>query len=116
MIRVNRLDRNHLEAWHADVVATARALMERKIPLVDGVRRLLGLRFNVSALDHDPDFMLFVAIDSQTNHLPSAEARAGCSQSWLDQCDGETNELEDTYAVQVASACERLIARFSKPE
>jgi hypothetical protein len=72
---VNRLDENQLLKAHGEVVATASRLIAGRISFVEGVRTLVGLRTLVSPLDQDPDFMLFVAIDSESDHLPGREQR-----------------------------------------
>lgn len=96
-----------------DVVAAAQALADGQIRFVDGVRRVAAMRSAVSPHDHDPDFLLFVAIDSESDHLPGNEARGHCSQAWLEQCDEEAGELEALYGPGVREACAVLITRFA---
>ena len=105
---------NDLEriARHAEIVESARALSSRASPFIDAVRRLASLRF-VDGVDHDQDFMLFVALDSESDHIPPSTARSLCSPSWLEQCDRQADELERHYRVEVDAACKKLIARFS---
>jgi hypothetical protein len=83
------------------------------MPFLEGVRRLAALRFEVSQDHHDPDFMLFVGIGSRADHIPGAEARVLCAESWLAQCDKDVRELEQLYGQQVAAACKQLAERFS---
>jgi Ser/Thr protein kinase RdoA (MazF antagonist) len=113
MSQTNPLNESQLAVVRAEVVDTARSLSSRELPFLEGVRRLTALRFEVSRDHHDADFMLFVAIGSQADHIPNAEARALCAESWLLQCDKDVRELEHFYAQQVSAACKQLIARFS---
>jgi Protein of unknown function (DUF2489) len=113
MNRTNPLDETQSARVRSEVVSTARALGSNAMPFLEGVRRLVELRFEVSHAHHDPDFMLFVGIESEADHIPSAEVRALYAESWLVQCDREAKELEIFYERQVRAACEQLIARFS---
>lgn len=110
---LNKLDEAQLHRAYGEVVSAAEALEIGEINFVEGVRRIAGLRALVSQLDHDPDFMLFVAIDSESDHLPGVEQREHCAPEWLDQCDREARELETFWIAQVRTACAALVTRFS---
>lgn len=110
---MNKLDQAKLISAHGDVVSAAMALETGQINFVEGIRRLAGLRSKVTQVDHDPDFVLFVAIDSESDHLPGTEQRELCAPEWLDQCDREARELETFWIEQVRTACATLVTRFS---
>jgi hypothetical protein len=110
---VNKLDEAQLHRAYGEVARAAADLEIGQVTFVEGVRRIAGLRALVSHLDHDPDFMLFVAIDSESDHLPGVEQREHCTPEWLDQCDREARELEAFWIVQVRTACATLVTRFS---
>ncbi len=110
---MNKLDEAQLHKAFGEVVSTAKALETGEISFVEGVRRMAGLGALVSQLDHDPDFMLFVAIDSESDHLPGVKQREHCTREWLDQCDREVRELETLWIAQVRNACAALVTRFS---
>ncbi|MDR0258564.1 MAG: hypothetical protein LBI76_02060 [Comamonas sp.] len=95
------------------VVNTARDLADRRIPFIEGIRLLAALRFSDSRLEKDPDFMLFVAIASETDHHPSPEVRRHCSPAWLEKCDSEALALQEEHLRLVRLACDRLIERFA---
>lgn len=107
------LDEGHLRAARNAVVDAARELANGTVPFVEGVRQLAALGFEVSRLDHDPAFTLFVAIASELDHLPPHELRGQCAKAWLEQCDLEARELEVLHRQQVRAACARLVDRFS---
>lgn len=111
--RMNPLNKNDRALVQEEITDTASALWGGELPFLEGVRKLASLRFAVPQGDHDQSFMLFVGIASQADHIPNAEARTLCAESWLAQCDRDTRELEDFYAQEVAVACKRLIERFS---
>src|SRR5581483_11168494 len=48
-----------------------------------GARQLVGLRFSVDVPEDDPDFLAFVAIDSETDALPFGPIRAQWEPSAL---------------------------------
>lgn len=108
----NHLNEDHQRELRAQIADCALALSQGAVPLLEGVRRLAALSFDGVGRNGDPDFGLFVAIDSQTDHLPAATARSFCSAAWLHQCDRELADIESFYGSDINSACERLIARF----
>ena len=77
------------------------------------MRRIVSLRSALAALDFDPDFMVLVAVDSESDHLPNEHAKLMASDAWLAQCITEERELEELHGTQVLAACERLLARFA---
>lgn len=111
---MNRLNENEVAALRDQIAATAKALRSRELPFLDGVRQLYALGHEVSQTGHDEDFMDFVVIESETDHIPKSSARALCARSWLDECDNEIREVEAFYGKRVDSACEQLIERFSQ--
>jgi hypothetical protein len=60
----------------------------------------------------DPDFRLFGAIASETDHLPFGEVRDRWSQDGLAKADAEIEAISDAYRPKVREACTSLIARF----
>ncbi|MDH1291438.1 hypothetical protein N5C43_09235 [Comamonas terrigena] len=80
------------------VVETAYGLAGGSIPFMEGVRQHALLRFKASKLDHDPDFMVFVVIASELNHLPPQAILDQCAQDWLEQCDNDAMELDHVPA------------------
>lgn len=111
---MNQLNEGEVLTSRQEVVHTAQALASGSLPFLDGIRRLDALRFEVSPLDHDPDFTLFVAIASQADHLPNEEVRHLCTPVWLQICDRDVRELEEFYRTQVESQCAKLVQRFSR--
>ena len=110
---MNWLDERQVAEAQKAVVDTAHGLAGGSVPFLEGVRQLAFLRFQASKLDNDPDFMLFVGIASEADHIPPQEIRSQCTKVWLEQCDNEAKELEALYQQQVRATCERLIRRFS---
>jgi hypothetical protein len=89
------------------------ALRSGESSFVEGVRRIVSLRTALGAPDFDPDFMVLVAVDSESDHLPNAHAKLMSSDAWLARCAAEERELQESTGVEVLAACERLLARFA---
>jgi len=96
-----------------EIVALAEGLLSDSEPFLAAVRALSALRHVVSEDGLDPDFMIFVAIDSETDHLPSEQTRQYCEATWLAKCDQEAVEVASFYRESVRVACETLLRRFA---
>ena len=95
------------------IVSAAQGLLSGTSDFLETVRSLSALRFEVSADGHDPDFLLFLAIDSETDHLPSPKTTPHCSQEWLAQSEQEKQNVVAFYEADVKAACEQLLKRFA---
>lgn len=71
--------------------------------------RFLQLVHDVS---HDPDFVIFVAIDSETDHLPLGRVRELWSPDVLMEKDRELAAYELRVKKEALAACQVLITRF----
>jgi hypothetical protein len=109
----NWYNEEYMSAKRQEVVEMARDLLEGEIDFLSGVRGLSSLKHEVSDNDFDPDFTVFVAIDSETDHMSNSELRASCSELWLNKCDEEVKEVEELNREQVVEACKKLISRFT---
>lgn len=109
----NPLNEQHVLAGRKAICHTAISLRSGTIPFLDGVRKLATLRFHASASGSDEDFMPFVAVDSEANHLPSQSALAYCSNEWLVKSEAEMKEVIELHGSAIFAACDKLIQRFS---
>ena len=93
------------------IVAICESVLAEEIGVIAGSRRLnhLGLQLNGA---HDPDFITFVAVDSETDHLPVDSERANWSTEALARKDTEIAQAEKLYEEDVFLACRKLIERF----
>jgi len=62
------------EDRHHEMVRVAQGILDGSIGIVAGARQLTRLRFN-SRAENDSDILIFVGIDSETDHLPLGEVR-----------------------------------------
>jgi hypothetical protein len=96
------------------VVDTARAMLERKTSFLAGARKLVALRHDAGAADNDPDFMVFVVIESDTDALPIGTVRDRWNQHALARLEPEIQAAETWARDDGAAACASLIARFAQ--
>ena len=96
------------------VVQVAEQILNQEIGLIEGARLLSRLRGEVTESQFDPDFTLFVGIDSETDALPVGDERQLWADSVLLEKDKEIKRLEDFYRDNVVAACKVLISRFGE--
>ena len=93
------------------IAATCEAMLAEEIGVIAASRRLT--RFGLSLFDgHDKDFMIFRAIDSETDHLPVDIERHNWSVDALERKDKEIANAEALYKDDASAACRKLIERF----
>lgn len=95
------------------VVAIAKRLLAAEMGIIDAARQINAFRGDRVGLDEfDPDFVTFLAIDGQTDHLPLGESRSHWAADALAQKDIEIARCEELYRGQAVEAASRLVARF----
>jgi hypothetical protein len=94
-----------------ELVEVARAMLDGRLDLIVGCRRVLALRFQVSASD-DEVFVPFQGFDSQTDHLPKGDVRRGFAPELLERFDAEEEEFLRTAKTEILRSCQEIIGRF----
>lgn len=94
------------------VLDVAQAILRGDVGVIEGSRALSALRHEVCSSDLDPDFAIFVAIDDQTDHLPTTKDRHLWAQDALDQLAPEIARFEVVERDAVLVAARRLVGRF----
>ena len=95
------------------VVEAASAILRGELGVIEGSRLLRSLQFEVSSLDLDPDFIPFIGIDSETDHLPIGEVRQLWAPDALVRLAPEIKAAEDKWRQRAFTAAQRLLDRFS---
>lgn len=95
------------------IVAICEAMLREEIGIIAGSRRLTSLGFELFD-DHDKDFLMFVAIDSETDHLPVDFERRNWSVEALERKDKEIENYEASAKTDVFETCRKLIKRFTE--
>jgi hypothetical protein len=109
--QLNKYDEGQFEEAARCVVKISSAIIAGDIGIIEGVREL-ALLGHAIADDFDPDFMPFVAIDSETDHLPVGKVRELWSTKALRDKDKEIKEAEKLYRDKAQEACRKLINRY----
>jgi hypothetical protein len=91
----------------------AEGVLAGKIGIIAGCISLSSLAHDmVPDWGEDPDFVLFGAIASESDHLPFGEVRTRWSTLALDRADREIADITQLYEVEVRAACEHVLSRF----
>jgi hypothetical protein len=101
----------HRQFLSRKVVTAAQSILSGELGVIAGARQLCGLGHQIGA-DRDPDFTFFVAIESESDHLPIGEVRQHWNQEALRVKDEEIASFEAFYREQAFEICQRLIERY----
>jgi hypothetical protein len=96
------------------VVSTAQAMLDGELSFLIGSRRLAALRHETDTAAGDADFLIFLAIDSETDALPLGAVREHWDRAALARLEPEIEEAERWASTVGADACRSLIARFGQ--
>ena len=102
----------HLQWLSNKIVEIARNILSGEVGIVAGARKFGGVRHQVGD-DHDPDFLFFTAVDSETDHLPIGEVRQHWNSEVLRAKDAELAAYEAEVRERAFEACRRLIQKYS---
>lgn len=96
----------------AELISVATAMLNGKMNLIEGVRKICSLRHAVGDPDNEV-FMPIRTIESETDHFPLGQMRERCAKDYLQRVD---NEMQ-CYIVDVQdiilTACREIIRIFS---
>jgi hypothetical protein len=93
---------------------TAQAVLDGEVGVIEGSIELARYAHEVVADPRiDPDFAVFAALASETDHLPIRTVHHLWSVSALVRADEEIEAITSRYEARVRRACENVIRRFS---
>lgn len=102
------------EIAHQSLVALCRAMLAGELSFFEGAIEVCSLRSSIRVSENDQDIMAFVAIESETDHLPPIKAQPFWSTEALHRLQPEFEKTE-TWAKSFAiESCKNLIERFAK--
>jgi hypothetical protein len=102
----------YLDSVRRKVVETAQAMLGGETTYLSGSRLLAALRHE-AGMENDADFMIFVAIDSDTDHLPLGPVREFWDKFSLEKLQPEIDGAEAWARTHAEPSCAKLVARFS---
>lgn len=89
-------------------------MLSGELGIVAGARQLAAWRFDVGA-DKDPDFTLFVGIESETDDKAIGDVRARWNAEVLKAKDAELQRFEGSVRDRALQACRKLIEKYEMP-
>ena len=93
--------------------ALLEAMLAKELSFFEGATQVLCIKQAIGGVgDHDPDFDAFVAIQSETDHLPLQAQRHLWNPESLAKLQPEFVRTEEWANSFAPSACQRLILRF----
>jgi hypothetical protein len=101
----------HRQFLGRKVVAAARSILSCEVGVVIGARQLCSLAHQVG-VKGDPDFNLFIGIDSESDHLPIGEVRQRWNPDALLAKDAELADYEARVREPAFAACRSLIEKY----
>ena len=93
----------------------AQAILDGRIELVEGARRLSRLALEFAPKPLEPDFSIFLLLEDRTEALPIGPVRQYWAPEALARKDQELEKIVGPFRDDVLAACRRLAARFSAP-
>jgi hypothetical protein len=94
------------------LVALANDLIEGRIGVIEASRQFCRYRIWFRA-ERDPDFMTFVAIDSDADHLPIGNVRQHWATDALEKKDSEIQQCEEFYKADSIEAARNLAKKYA---
>ena len=110
---INWHDENQVQQLKKQLVELAENMISKRLGFLEGVRRFCNLSSNFNDSERSENFNLFIAIESETDHLPIGSVRKLWSDEALVRVDKEVEESERFYRKQVEAACQEIIKNFS---
>lgn len=88
------------------------AMLIGEICFLEGARQLSSLRHEAAVSENDPDFLVFVAVASETDNLPIGKSRIHWSPEALAKHQPEIDSATRWAREVSVNACSSLLVRF----
>ena len=95
------------------LVLLCRQMLSGELSFFEGSILVCSLRFMVGVPEFDHDLLTFVAIESETDHLPPRQVQHRWSAEALRRLQPEFEKAEILAKELATQACLNLIERFS---
>lgn len=105
------------EASRVAAIEAATAVLEGRLGIIEGCRRLSSLAQDFLPGCHlDEDFVVFVVVDSETDALPTGAGRAYWDPVALGREEEKIQRAEAMYRDEVVSACRKVVSRLKEAQ
>jgi hypothetical protein len=102
-------------AARRELVEVSRQMLNGELTYFEGAHRIVALRGSIGGVaDRDKDFDAFLAVESETDHLPLLAQRPLWSHQALASLEPEFARTEAWASGFIPLACTSLIARFAE--
>jgi hypothetical protein len=95
------------------VAELARQILAGEIEVLDGSCQIAALHCEVEVEDEDQDFMAFMLVSSETDHLPIGTEALNWSDEALVRKEPELQHAREWSIETVRAECASLLARFA---
>jgi hypothetical protein len=102
------------EHWRTScqvIVNLAHSILDQKIGIIEGARKLASYRHDVKA-ESDKDFLFFVGLDSETDHLPVGDVEKNWNPEVLEDKKKEIAGYEAGKREAAFQACRNLVSKY----
>jgi hypothetical protein len=103
---------SELSIRRAQVAEIAQAILDGRLPIVDGARQLAVLWPDVDPGEEDSDLRGLVGIDAEAEHLPDLNGRHLWSPTAFATTDAELAEYAPDFRQDALRMCRALVARY----
>jgi hypothetical protein len=104
-------DKNHEGDIKMDVVNMATNILQNKIGLIEGCRRLVQLHYKLDGATEI--FLPLIGIVSETDEFPLGEQRLGWSRDCLERMDKERDDYLLKVQEIISNTCLEIISELS---
>jgi hypothetical protein len=95
-----------------EAIALARQIISRQVSLIEGVRRINDLAWDLDDDGVDPRYDVFRQFESKVLNVPPSSARAHWNPTALANVDAQAAILEAEHRLGVEAACRSLIESY----
>lgn len=95
----------------AELRTIATAMIEGRMHLVEGARKISHLRFEIDEPEHEV-FKSIIVFEDDAEDCPLGDLRAEYEPNYLKRLDEETNKLIEDDKADVLAACEEILRVF----
>jgi hypothetical protein len=97
-----------------EIVTIAKCVLHGEVDPLEGCRAIVRRQMALSESErHDPDFLVLVAIESETDHFPTEETRQYWDPVALAERDQERAAYLERNQKPLVDACRALVAKLS---
>ncbi|MCM2263858.1 MAG: DUF2489 domain-containing protein [Desulfuromonadales bacterium] len=104
---------DYQSAKRSELITIASSMIDGNLHLIEGVRKVCSLRHSIGQPESEL-FLLFRAVDSETDHYPLGDARQHFADDYLHKLDAEMSEYLADTKEEILSACRTIIQIFSE--